>query len=96
MWTDALRPYLIPCPSKTIFGVRCFGCGFQTSLLALLEGDIKESIALYPALIPILILFLLMIIQVFVKQSKGQQLLRYWFYFCVVLAIGNYVAGFFQ
>lgn len=96
MWTDALKPYLIPCPSKTIFGIRCFGCGFQTSLLALLEGDIKASIALYPALIPILILFLLMIIQVIVKRSKGQKLLRSWFYFCVVIVMGSYIARFFQ
>jgi hypothetical protein len=40
---------MIPCLSKTL-GVECLGCGFQRSLLLLLQGDFKASFHMYPAL----------------------------------------------
>jgi hypothetical protein len=45
-----LEKYMIPCLSKTLFGVECLGCGFQRSLLLLLQGDFKASFHMYPAL----------------------------------------------
>ena len=34
----------------------CPGCGLQRSFMAILKGDWAESLRLYPALVPILIL----------------------------------------
>lgn len=34
----------------------CPGCGFQRSLLALFEGDLRTSLTLYPATLPCLFL----------------------------------------
>lgn len=42
-----------PCITKQLFGFNCPFCGFQRSLIALLKGDICESVALFPALIPL-------------------------------------------
>tara|TARA_R110002126_G_scaffold74398_8_gene185577 strand:+ start:6336 stop:6614 length:279 start_codon:yes stop_codon:yes gene_type:complete len=55
-----LEKYMIPCLSKTLFGIECLGCGFQRSLLLFLKGDFKGSFYMFPALIPSL-LFLLFI-----------------------------------
>jgi hypothetical protein len=45
-----LEKYMIPCLSKTLFGVECLGCGFQRSFLLLLQGDFKGCFQMYPAL----------------------------------------------
>ncbi|RAV30625.1 DUF2752 domain-containing protein [Sinomicrobium soli] len=54
-----LRHHLIPCPVKWLTGLDCPGCGFQRSLLALLQGNFGKSLELYPATIPLLLLFAL-------------------------------------
>jgi hypothetical protein len=46
---------MLPCAYKSIFGIDCPGCGFQRAFIALLKGNIGESLHLYPAVIPILI-----------------------------------------
>jgi hypothetical protein len=46
---------MIPCVSKTLFGVDCLGCGFQRGLLLLLKGDFIAAFQMYPALYAVLI-----------------------------------------
>lgn len=48
---------MLPCPSKLLLGLECPGCGLQRSFLALMRGDVVESLKLYPALMPLLITF---------------------------------------
>jgi len=45
-----LEKYMFPCVSKTLFGVECLGCGFQRSLILLLNGEFAASFRMYPAL----------------------------------------------
>ncbi|WP_461533747.1 DUF2752 domain-containing protein [Sinomicrobium sp.] len=52
-----LQHHLLPCPLKWLTGFDCPGCGFQRSLMALLQGDMEKSWELYPATIPLLLLF---------------------------------------
>ena len=52
-----LQNHLIPCPFKHITGIDCPGCGFQRSVLSLVQGDIHKSFILYPATIPLLLFF---------------------------------------
>ncbi|WP_370633635.1 DUF2752 domain-containing protein [Pedobacter sp. Leaf250] len=56
---DWLQNHLIPCPFKALTGINCPGCGFQRSLIALLQGNISKSWTLYPSTIPLIILFLI-------------------------------------
>jgi hypothetical protein len=44
-----LLRYLIPCPFKKLTGIDCPGCGFQRSIIALLQGDVMQSFTYYPA-----------------------------------------------
>ena len=41
---------MIPCLSKTLFGVECLGCGFQRAFLLLLQGEFAAAFKTYPAL----------------------------------------------
>jgi Protein of unknown function (DUF2752) len=58
-WLDA---HQLPCLIKKIFHVECPGCGLQRSFIALLQGNILQSIHFYPALLPLIILISTIII----------------------------------
>ncbi|MGZ3776769.1 MAG: DUF2752 domain-containing protein [Mucilaginibacter sp.] len=49
-----LQNHLLACPFKKLTGIDCPGCGFQRSFLALIQGNLKDSLHLYPATIPLL------------------------------------------
>ncbi len=50
-----LENYMIPCLSKTLFGIDCLGCGFQRDFMLLLEGDFTTAFEMYPANYSVLI-----------------------------------------
>ncbi len=50
-----LYKFLIPCPFKKLTSIDCPGCGFQRSVLALIDGDLNKSLHLYPAAIPFIL-----------------------------------------
>jgi hypothetical protein len=52
-----LQGHLLPCPFKYLTGIDCPGCGFQRSVLALVQGDVHQSFTLYPPAIPLLLFF---------------------------------------
>ncbi|MEX0966245.1 MAG: DUF2752 domain-containing protein [Bacteroidia bacterium] len=56
-----LNEHLFSCFFLKHFHLPCPGCGMQRSFLALIQGQITESIILYPALIPTIIMLLLLI-----------------------------------
>lgn len=55
---DWLQDHMLACPSKKFLYFECPGCGLQRSFIELLKGDIGESLRLYPALLPILVMVL--------------------------------------
>ncbi|MDB5130365.1 MAG: hypothetical protein JWR02_114, partial [Mucilaginibacter sp.] len=52
-----LQNHLLPCPFKYFTGIDCPGCGFQRSVIALIQGNLHQSLQLYPAAIPLLMFF---------------------------------------
>ncbi|WP_354355578.1 DUF2752 domain-containing protein [Pedobacter sp. UYP30] len=52
-----LQSHLLSCPFKALTGIDCPGCGFQRSVIALCEGHFLESWFLYPATLPLILLF---------------------------------------
>ena len=50
-----IEQYFLPCAYKQFFGISCPMCEFQRSLLLLLNGDIEQSVIMFPPLIPLLI-----------------------------------------
>jgi len=69
----------------------CFGCGMQRSFIALLKGEFALSFYLYPALIPMILMFAFLIIHLIFKFEKGGIYLKYWFIFVVSIVLINFI-----
>lgn len=61
--TDWLEAHQLPCLVKSITHVDCPGCGLQRSFIALLQGDLMQSLHFYPALMPIILFIVFLLIQ---------------------------------
>ena len=59
-----LQTFFIPCPFKKLTGLDCPGCGFQRSALELMGGHLSASFSLYPATIPLILLFIISLLKV--------------------------------
>jgi Protein of unknown function (DUF2752) len=60
--TNWLEEHQLPCMFKSITHFDCPGCGMQRSCIALLKGDIAQSFKLYPALLPMILFFLFLLL----------------------------------
>ncbi|WP_082995023.1 DUF2752 domain-containing protein [Aquimarina megaterium] len=85
---------LLQCPTKKLMGIDCLGCGFQRSFLLLIKGDLVESFLMYPALIPLLLMFGYLIAHLLLKFKKGAKTLQYFYILNSILIITNYIIKF--
>jgi len=58
LFVNWLQNRLLRCPFKYLTGIDCPGCGFQRAVLALIQGNFHQSIALYPPAIPLILFFI--------------------------------------
>ena len=70
-----LERYMLPCLSKTLFGVECLGCGFQRGLLLLLHGEFSAAFQMYPALYTTLLFLGIAALFFFDKSRNYKKLL---------------------
>ena len=73
------------------FDVECLGCGFQRSIMFLLEGDLKSSLITYPSLIPIFILILYLILHLIFKLKNGHKWILFMFIITVSIMVISYL-----
>jgi hypothetical protein len=86
-----LKEHLVSCSFKSSFHIQCPGCGFQRSFIALIEGNLMDSLKLYPALIPLLSLWLILILHLIFKFRNGAFIIKYLFLFCALIIFVNYL-----
>jgi len=86
-----LEYHQMPCFYKKYLGIDCPGCGMQSAFIELLKGNFIESIKLYPALIPTIIMFIFLIIHLIFKIKSGAKILKYWFIFTSLIIIINFI-----
>ena len=79
------------CFFKEHFGIDCPGCGLQRSFIELLKGHFLESISLYPALIPTIIMFLFLFLHIILKFKHGALILKYMFITNMSLIFVHYI-----
>lgn len=83
-----LQKHMMPCAFKMLFGIDCPICGFQRSLLALLQGNFIDSFKTYPPLVFVLILiFMSLVYLVFPGIVKPKYLRVYSSFVLVVIAL---------
>jgi hypothetical protein len=73
------------------FGLRCPGCGLQTSVIELLKGNIIESFKAYPPLYSILVMFLYLVLHLMFKFKYGSKVLIYMYIINIFSLIINYI-----
>lgn len=61
--------FMLPCPTKKIFGIDCFGCGMQRALLMVGEGNFAGAWHLYPPVFTIL-MFLILVLLNFIDKNR--------------------------
>jgi hypothetical protein len=86
-----LKEHLLSCSFKNNFHIQCPGCGFQRSFIALIEGNFMDSLKLYPALVPLLSLWLVLILHLIFKLKNGAFIIKYLFLFCASIIFVSYV-----
>jgi hypothetical protein len=66
---------MLTCSWKKTVGIECPGCGFQRSLVKLSEGEFYDSFLLFPATIPLLILFVFLLLHLKFKFKNGAKII---------------------
>lgn len=82
MKLEDLQNFMLPCFSKTLFGIECLGCGFQRSLLLLFQGQFKAAFEMYPAIFTSLIFIASLLLNAVHKKGNYSKAI-------VILAIIN-------
>ncbi len=72
---NVTEDYMLPCLSKQILGIECFGCGGQRALSLLLHGEFIAALKMYPAIYT-LILLALFFIYTFFFNIKYQEKIK--------------------
>ncbi len=94
IYTDALDwlgKHSLPCVFRMMFHTDCPGCGFQRSLLALLRGDVYNSIKLYPGLLPMLLFFVFLIADRKFRFRHSNKLTGIGLAFVFIIIFGSYI-----
>jgi hypothetical protein len=86
-----LEDHLGSCIYKRFFGIECPGCGMQRSFIELLKGNILESIKLYPALLPMILTLILLVLHIIFKYKNGALILKISFIFTALIMIFAYI-----
>ncbi|MBN8567071.1 MAG: DUF2752 domain-containing protein [Flavobacteriales bacterium] len=53
-----MEEYMLPCLSKKLFGIDCFGCGIQRAVVLLFHGEFEAAFYMYPAIYSMFLFFL--------------------------------------
>ena len=75
-WLEAHQK---PCSFKEAVGIDCPGCGLQRSIIELLKGHLWESFILYPALMPVMAMFIFLLLHLIFKFRSGAFILKVMF-----------------
>ncbi len=82
------------CSWKKYMGIECPGCGMQTAFIELLKGHVIESIKIFPALIPMMIMLAFLVLHLIFRFPKGAFILKILFIFTSSILVIAYMVKF--
>ncbi|NNF18799.1 MAG: DUF2752 domain-containing protein [Flavobacteriaceae bacterium] len=85
------KDYMLPCLNKQIFGFECPGCGIQRSFWLLLEGKFGEAFLMYPAIFPLILLFVFLIADRFIRIRYANNISIGLMILSVLTILTNYI-----
>ncbi|NOY47042.1 MAG: DUF2752 domain-containing protein [Chlorobi bacterium] len=68
--------YMLPCLSKQILGIECFGCGGQRSVSLLFHGEFIAAFKMYPAIYPLVLLSFFIVANLFFKFKHSSKIIN--------------------
>jgi hypothetical protein len=83
--------FLVPCPIKYLTHLDCPGCGFQRSILALINGDFIASFSIYPPTLMFLISSLAGIGTTILKGNTDAKILKGLYLATGLIVMVNYL-----
>ena len=89
--TDWLERHEAACSWKSRFGIECPGCGMQRAFIELLKGNIMESIRIYPALIPMMLLLVFLGLHLVLNFRKGALIIKILFIFTLCIMFIHFI-----
>lgn len=93
MWNelaDFFEKHQAPCLIKSLTGHECPGCGSQRALILLMRGDFWGSLHAWPALLPLLITVLFILIHFVFRFRRGGQIILFMLVFAMIVATINF------
>lgn len=94
MWQKTiawLESHAGTCAFREHAGIECPGCGLQRSIIALMKGEVLESILLFPALLPLMAMFAFLGLHLAFKLKHGALVLKIFYISNAFLILGNYI-----
>ncbi|BDB53589.1 DUF2752 domain-containing protein [Flavobacterium ammonificans] len=85
-----IESFMIPCISKTLFGLECLGCGFQRALLLLVQGNYRAAFEMYPAIYSSLILIFFIGLHYIDTKRNYKSVLLTFVTITILFMIGGY------
>ena len=83
--------YMLPCLNKKLLGFECMGCGFQRSIALLFKGQLVDAFYMYPAIYPMIFLFVFIIFDYFLTMKNGEKIKISLAILVLIAAVTNYI-----
>ena len=82
---------MLECHFKSTLGMECPGCGAQRSFVELTNGNLIDSLTLFPALIPLLFTVAFLILHLIFNIKNGAKVIVFSFSLTALLMLGNFI-----
>lgn len=86
-----IEDYMLPCLNKKLFGLDCLGCGIQRAVALIFKGEFIAAFTMYPAIYPMLFLFIFLIFDSFRPIKYGERIKLSLAALTLIFAITNYI-----
>ena len=88
---SGLEDFMLPCLNKTLFGVKCPGCGIQRSISLLIHGEFIAAYKTYPAIYALILLFLFIGLNFFFKFKNSNKIINGLAILSILIILINFV-----
>ncbi|SFN82079.1 Protein of unknown function [Bizionia echini] len=82
--------FMLPCLNKQIFGFDCMGCGLQRSLALIYHGEFLAAFKMYPAVYPLIALFIFIGLNIFFKFQHSNKIINTLAIITISIIIGSF------
>ena len=86
-----LESHLGTCRFHEQTDLSCPGCGLQRAVIALLKGDLIESLILFPPLLPLMIMFSFLVVHLIFNLRHGALVLKIMYMANVATILLNFI-----